>query len=139
MMKTALTLNLRSPLFDRKQAQMLLSLRTRTVRGIKTDFKGMYQDILCPLECGATDTLPNILTCTSILNYFESNEISSRKVVFEDVFSQDIQKQKEVTELFIKLLDIREKIINNNPVMTTGPCIDLQRSSILSADIYALS
>ena len=36
---------LKSPLFDRKQAQMLLSLRTRTVRGIKTDFKGIYQDI----------------------------------------------------------------------------------------------
>ena len=118
---------------------MLLSLRTRTVRGIKSDFKGMYQDVLCPLECGNTDTLPNILTCTVLQNYFTSNAVSSQKVVFEDVFSQDIQKQKEVTEMFIKLLDIREKLMNNNPVQTTGPCIDLQRSSILSADINALS
>ena len=40
---------LKSPLFNSESMQMLLALRTRTVRGIKNDFRGIYTDIACPL------------------------------------------------------------------------------------------
>ena len=63
---------LHCPLFGSEQAQMLLALRTRTVRGVKNDFRGMFQDVLCPLGCGKTDTLNNILTCTVLQKHFKS-------------------------------------------------------------------
>ena len=34
--------------------------------GIKSDFKGLYTDISCPLECGDTDNLSHIITCTAL-------------------------------------------------------------------------
>ena len=42
---------LKSPLFDSESCRMLMALRTRTVRGIKSDFRGMFLD--CPLGCGS--------------------------------------------------------------------------------------
>ena len=123
---------LNCPLFGTEQAQMLLALRTRTVRGIKSDFKGMFQDILCSLGCGNPDTLQNILTYTVLKKYFKTDVIATENTVYEDIFSTDVQKQKRITELYTKLFDIRENLINN-PVKPTGPCIDLQRLCILSA------
>ena len=40
---------LKSPLFDSESAKMLFALKTRTVRGIKNDFRGMFNDNQCPL------------------------------------------------------------------------------------------
>ena len=42
---------MKSPLFNSTSVQMLLSLRTRTVCGVRNDFRGMYQDFLCPMGC----------------------------------------------------------------------------------------
>ena len=52
-----------SPIFNSQSVQMLFALRTRTVRNIKTEFRGMFPDVDCPLGCGHIDSLPNILIC----------------------------------------------------------------------------
>ena len=104
---------MRSPLFDKESVAMLLALRTRTVRGIKNDFRGMFPDVLCPLGCGETDTLKNVLSCSVLRNNCES--VTMHEVKFDDIFSPDITKQKQITQLYIQLMDIREKIINNSP------------------------
>ena len=123
---------LQSPLFGSEDARMLLALRTRTVRGVKTDFKGMFPDVECPLGCGSTDTLENILTRPVLLNNFQSDTLANNKITFADIYSSDINAQKQVTELYSKLMSIRENIMNNSPVQLTGPCINLQIPSILS-------
>ena len=43
---------LSSPLFSNESRNLLFRLRTRTVNGIKSDFKGIYTDTTCPLGCG---------------------------------------------------------------------------------------
>ena len=106
---------MRSPLFDKESVAMLLALRTRTVRGIKNDFRGMFPDVLCPLGCGETDTLKNVLSCSVLRNNFQSESVTMHEVKFDDIFSPDITKQKQITQLYIQLMDIREKIINNSP------------------------
>ena len=60
---------LNSPLFSRNSRTLLLGLRTRTVRGIKCDFPGIYKDRACPVGCGEDDNLPNILTCKVLKQY----------------------------------------------------------------------
>ena len=123
-----------SPLFGSEDIEMLLALRTRTVRGVKSDFRGMNQDEECPLGCGNKDTIPNIITCPALKNCFKSEALINHQISYEDIFSTNITKQKQVTELYIKLMNIRNNIINNNPVaaQSTGPCINLQRPGILS-------
>ena len=54
----------------------------------------------------------------------QTKVLSNSILSYDDVFSQDVMKQKEVTELFSELLKIRE------PVAITG--FDLQKQFILS-------
>ena len=60
---------------------------------------GLYTDKSCPLGCGETDTLPNILTCKVLKQHHVSIDISSSDIRYEDIFSSDILKQKQVAEL----------------------------------------
>ena len=93
-----------------------------TVRGIRTDFKGLYNDNKCPLECGDIDTLQNVLTCNVINQYHKSREISQTNIKFEDIFSGDVRRQQEITELYSQLLETRNIILQSTPVaQNTGP------------------
>ena len=52
--------------WTRDQASLMLALRTRTVRGIRTDFGNMFLDKTCPLPgCLEADSLSR-LPCTSL-------------------------------------------------------------------------
>ena len=110
-----------SPKFSNENVSLLLALRTRTVRGIRNDFGGLYTDKTCPLGCGEIDTLPNILTCEVLKQQHTSKDLSSCDIKFEDIFSSDITKQQQVTELYRQLLEVRNKIISSQPEDTTGP------------------
>ena len=101
---------------------------------MKNDFRGMFSAEQYPLGCGSKDTLPNMISCSVLKHHFKSEELVTNKISYEDIYSNDIIKQKEVTELNVKLVNIRNNIMNNIPVdaQTTGPCINLQRPSILS-------
>ena len=95
---------------------MLTALRTRTVRGIRNDFRGMYTDTECPLECGNTDTIQHILSCSALSQYMSSQSITQNKLDYKDIFSECIVKQKQITQLYIQLMGIREKLVSNVPV-----------------------
>ena len=112
---------LSSPLFNTESRTLLLAMRTRTVNGIRCDFPGLYQDRQCPLYCGEDDTLDHIITCSVLRTHHTSNSLASDTVRFEDVFSTDIHKQKEITELYRQLLEQRAQLLSSQPVATTGP------------------
>ena len=71
-------------------------------------------DTLCPLGCGEIDTLENILTCTAVKLQHTSDNIATSDIKYLDIFSSDVVKQRQVTELYSQLLEIRTNIINNN-------------------------
>ena len=102
---------MKSPFFDKEASTMLLALKTRTVRGIKNDFKGMFTDLDCPLGCGSIDTLQHILTCKVLQGQIRSNSITTNKVQFSDIFCENIVKQKQVTHMHIQLMNIRQKLM----------------------------
>ena len=113
---------LNSPLFSNTNRNLLLALRTRTVRGIRKDFRGLYQDIQCPLGCGIDDTLQHVLECIVIKQNHKSTEVTHASAKYEDIFSNDISKQQTITELYNQLLETRDRIIMNMPVSNnTGP------------------
>ena len=111
-----------SPLFNNNNRTLLLALRTRAVRGIRNDFRGLYNDNMCPLECGDVDTIENVLTCRVIKQHHTSNEVTNTTSKYEDIFSNDINKQQKVTELYSQLLEKRNNIIQSMPVAgNSGP------------------
>ena len=50
----------------------------------------------------------HILECQALLNTFKTEDITNNTVVYEDIFHDDVTKQKEVTALFCALLEIRK-------------------------------
>ena len=110
-----------SPLFNNESRNLLFRLRTRTVSGIKCDFKGIYTDTSCPMGCGQSDTIHHILTCTVLSSYHQSKSISLNDTKFEDIFSENIQKQKSITEIYKQLIQIRNEVISRPVAVLTGP------------------
>ena len=127
---------LSSPIFNNKNRTLLLALRTRTVQGIRNDFRGLYPSNRCPLECGEIDTIENILSCSVLKKHHRSNETTTTTIKYEDIFSKDITRQQKVTELYSQLLNTRSKIMQSMPVASnTGPVhgnLTVQNLTILS-------
>ena len=127
---------LSSPLFNDESRKLLLALRTRTVPGIRTDYGTLYVDKMCPLGCGDEDNIPNILSCRILREKHKSDEmLVNSELKYSDIFSNNIRKQKEATELFRQLLETRNQIISSVPVANTGPVHGqqtLQKLSVLS-------
>ena len=119
--KFELSSYMNSPMFNNESRALLLALRTRTVNGIRKDFPGLYPDPLCPLGCGENDTLPNLLTCSVLKSHHATTSLSSSEIRYEDIFSTDIVKQKQVTELYRQLLENRANLLSSQPVASTGP------------------
>ena len=63
------------------------------------DFKGMFTDHSCPLACGDVDTLQNVLSCNILQSHVKNNTLSSELINYEDIFSNDVRTQRQVTEL----------------------------------------
>ena len=96
-------------MFSRNERYLLLSLRTRTLRGVRSDFPGLYKDKMCPLGCGDKDTIPNILKCSVLKKLQKSDDIINENIQYEDIFSNNIQKQKQVTALYDNFIEISIK------------------------------
>ena len=92
----------------REQSSLLQALRTRTVRGIRSDFGDMFLDKTCPLEnCLELDSIPHLLACRVL----QGAVPRSTAVQYGDVFSPDQERQEEATVLFGQLLAARDKLI----------------------------
>ena len=99
-----------SPLFKPEQAAMLMALRTRTVRGIHTDFGEMYADKSCPLKCGYLDTLENLPRCGALQHCIKDDQ---KHIEYRHVYASDMEQQKAATTLYTQLMDTREKLLDD--------------------------
>ena len=124
---------LHSPLFNNESRNLLFRLRTRTVNGIRCDFKGMYSDTSCPVGCGQSDTLQHILTCVVLKSFYRSTDISICDTKYEDIFSDNIKQQKSITEMFRQLIHIRNEIISQPVAVHTGPVHSSSTSTALQS------
>ena len=103
-----------SPLFSNDEVNLLYALRSRSTE-CKANFKQKYIHTnllctLCEVEC---EDQQHIMRCGVILSEFKTNEINKEDVNYEHIFSNDVQKQKVVTSLFISLFKIRNSMMEN--------------------------
>ena len=53
--------------------------------------------------------------------HHNTDELTDYAIKYEDIYANNPKKQKQVTELYRQLLNIREQIMNSQPEAVTGP------------------
>ena len=104
---------LKSNLFTNYEVQTLSKLRSRNI-DVKANFKTKYtfdnvEKLECSLGCPEVEDQQHILKCKPLID--ELKDISTN-VSYNDIFST-VRKQKQVTQRFISLLDIRSQLLEN--------------------------
>ena len=103
-----------SVLFNIDEVNTLHALRSRSI-DCKFNFKQKYlnQSILCPLCEKHIDDQKQMLNCEEISKRLQLNEVVDGSVLYEDIF-EDVAKQKVITSLFTKIIEIRKTLLNEN-------------------------
>ena len=95
---------------SRKQSSLLMALRTRTVRGIRSDFGELFPSKQCPLPgCSEPDSLPHTLACQVLV----ATDTEPSLVQYGDVFSNSVPVQQQAVARFEELLQTRERILES--------------------------
>ena len=90
-------------ILTRKQSSLLMALRTRTVRGIRTDFGDLFPSKQCPLPgCLEPDSLSHTLVCQVLVGADSQHG---------DVFSSSVAVQQQAVARFEVLLEFRERLL----------------------------
>ena len=96
----------------RDQASLMLTLRTLTLRGIRTDLGTMYLDKECPVPgCQDQDSIPHLLACQAL----QVSEPAGASVVqYGDVFPSSPEKQNLAIARFSQLVRNRTELLEQN-------------------------
>ena len=68
------------------------------------------------------DDQPHLLECAELRKMFNNEDISRNKSVYQDIFA-DHTKQKEITHLLSKLIDVRNELLDKNLCKVRDPSI----------------
>ena len=91
----------------------------------------MFNTQFCPL-CGVhLDTLPNLIICELLKTQQRTGAVSRNRVSYSDVYSSDVFKQKEITELYTELLRTHDELMNSTPVAIAGPKHSFARTTYI--------
>ena len=98
--------------FTDENKALLLRLRTRMI-DVTDNFKNKYinTDLLCALKCGEYEDQQHLLDCQVLIDNCEALYDDSI-VQYKDLFSSEA-KQLDATKLYCKVLETREKLIND--------------------------
>ena len=89
---------------------LLAKLRTRMTE-VKINFRGKYEDLLCPLCTTQQDNQSHLLYCNVLIE--NCQELSdNQEVEYEDIFSSK-DKQIIAVKLLSKIWEVREKLMSN--------------------------
>ena len=129
---------LTSGIFSNDEISILSSLRSNTLRTIKSNFKNLYEgNLSCPLKCSPEgdqqfeDTQRHLISCEMIIHQLSRSQkiISAHKITYEDIFC-DIYKQKGIVNMIIQCMDIRNTILENTRMSTSGQSSSLDTRKV---------
>ena len=116
--------------FSKADSDLLLALRSHSVRGIKANFSSIHkEDMSCPLKCDTPspeDSQIHIMSCLSICSRVDSKFIEqSKDILYSDIYG-DIHRQKAAVRHLSSLLDIRRTLLEKlqSTASTSGPSLD---------------
>ena len=126
---------LTSKLFTNEQCFLIFALKSKTLRGVKANFKSMNQEnYLCPVCERYPDTQEHIGQCQVMQDILPHNS----QVKYIDLFGT-AEKQKEFIEEYQKLIILRDELLMDDPDLPsslpglhTGPQLPQARTSARS-------
>ena len=90
----------------------MLALRTRPLRGIRTDFGNMYVDKECPVPgCQDQDSIPHLLACQALQVAVPDG---TSVVQYGDVFGSCPERQNLAIARFSQLVRNRTELLEQN-------------------------
>ena len=123
-----------------KEVSLLFAMRSMCIRECKANFSSTYnpEQLLCNFCTEMKrDDQPHILHCKGLKNRLKSNELVQENIQYSDIFKNP-SKQKNITSLFSKLLDIKKTLmIETDP--STLQCQVLETSYTLQTCIVSYS
>ena len=105
-----------------RQTSLMFSLRSKTVRNIKTNFQHMYSSVLCPLCETQQDTQEHLIVCEVLQNILPL----SAHIEYGHI-NGNPEQQTEFLQVYEKYLKIRDKLLDLSglasslPGLYTGP------------------
>ena len=130
-----------SPLFSNTEVNLLHALRSRSTE-CKANQKQKYvhTNLLCTLCEQEVDDQPHLMRCTELVNKLRTEELATGKIMYDDIFSSDVNKQKEITSLYLKLFKIRSRILEDNnsqEAPSTTPMVLKLSNNLQSCIVYS--
>ena len=128
-----------SPIFLNEEVNQLHALRSRTTN-CKMNFKNKYRndDFLCGLCNTENQDQPHLLRCNVLIRKLDTTKMAQHKISYEDIYSNDVYKQKEIASLFLELFKLKSEVENSRQAPSTTDMV-LVRDDDLSSDIVHLS
>ena len=94
-------------ILNNEEVALLFSLRSRTVRNIKSNFSSMHNmQLKCQLGCNTDETQEHILDC----NFLTQNKSRDQHINYLHIYGYP-EQQIKVTQVFSLLLEEREELI----------------------------
>ena len=100
-----------SPIFKNEEVNQLFALRSRTTN-CKENFKQKYKndDLLCGLCHQENEDQPHLLRCDVLSRKLETTQVSRNHIEYNHIFSEDINKQKEISSIYLQLFKLKSDI-----------------------------
>ena len=100
---------LKSAKFSFEEASMLVALRSKTVKDIKSNIRSFSQnDLLCPLCMKSVDTQEHCLECPKLKIIIKPTE---KHLEYNQIYSQSESEQKAIVSLFLTILEKRNQLL----------------------------
>ena len=72
----------------------------------------MHSDLLCLLCQNENEDQQHLLKCSILKTKFKSEQLMVNEVNYENIFSADVNKQKEIAALYLELFKFRNTLID---------------------------
>ena len=84
---------------------LLFALRTKTIRGIRSDWGNMFHTNICPLCNQNEDTIPALMDCQELL------AVPRTGAQYDNIFSPSVDIQRAAVLQYRALLQARDRIL----------------------------
>ena len=100
----------------------LTALRSSMVRGVRANFVSSSVRTQCPLQCRDTagDTQSHLLECPVLLARLTIEEEQARDAVEYNHIFGNLQQQRDVTSIIVRLLEVREEELEARTGLPAG-------------------
>ena len=95
--------------FKCEESTILVALRSKTVRDIKSNIRSFSQnDSLCPLCLKSEDTQEHVLECPRLKNVIKPTQ---KHILYNQIYSQSESEQQAIASLFLTILETRNRLL----------------------------